>query len=120
MARVVPCGLNATEETESPGPVVNGVPMGLRVATSHNHTVPLRRSELPAASVVPPGLNATAVIWPPWPVRGLPMGWRVATFHNRTLPSLLPVARIAPSGLNATELTPLWPLRRGLPMGWRV
>ena len=108
LARVLPSGLNATEQTASVWPV-SGLPIGWPVATSHNRTVP---SSLPLARVLPSGLNATETTLPVWPVSGLPIWRPVATSHSRTVPSALPLARVLPSGLNATELTaPVWPVR---------
>src|SRR5262249_4376014 len=52
MARVWPCGLNATEEKASPWVLMSGAAMGWGVARSHNHTVPARPSLWAAAMVV--------------------------------------------------------------------
>src|SRR5262249_18285025 len=112
MARVWPCGLNATEEKASPWVLMSGAAMGWLAPTSHNHTVPAPPSLVPAARVLPSGLNATEVIGPPGPLTmsGVPTGRWVATSHNRTLPSSLPAARVLPSGLDGTEVTAVGPL----------
>jgi hypothetical protein len=57
VARILPSGLSAIEETW-PASTVKGGPAGRRVATSHNRTVP---SVSPVASVLPSELNATQV-----------------------------------------------------------
>ena len=65
-------------------------------------------SALPAASVLPSGLNATDCTYPAAPVSGLPSGAGCAgsaRSHNRTVSSALPAASVLPSGLNATEYT---------------
>ena len=66
------------------------------------HSLMLSSPALPAASVFPSGLNATALTVPVSPVRGCPiaMAWAGSvTFHSRTAPSLLAAARVCPSGL---------------------
>ena len=83
VARVLPSGLNATDQT-APACAVRGLPIWRWVATSHNRTVP---SSLPVARVLPSGLNATDQTSRVCPVRGLPI-WRwVATSHSRTVVS---------------------------------
>ena len=80
---------------------------------SHSRTV---SSALPAASMVPSGLNATDSTYPAAPVSGRPSGLGEAgsaMSHSRTVSSALPAASIVPSGLNATEYTVLaGPVRR--------
>jgi len=68
---------------------------------SHNRTV---WSALPAARVLPSGLNVTEVTRPVWPLRGAPTWRLVARSHTRTVWSGLALARILLSGLNATEV----------------
>ena len=80
-ARVLPSGLNATEQTAPVWPV-NALPIRRSVATSHNRA-PLS-ARLPLARVLPSGLNATEPTGPVWPARESPI-WRwVATSHSRT------------------------------------
>src|SRR5262249_56502189 len=95
-----------------------GVGSRWRVARSHNDTVPPVPSLLPAARVLPSGLNATDVTGPPGPLMtGVPIGRWVAGSHNRTPPSSLPAARVLPSRLKATELTLVGPVVSGPPVG---
>lgn len=65
-------------------------------------------SALPAASIVPAGLNATDQTGPVCPVSGGP-SWVArpgsVTFHSRTVSSALPLARVSPSGLKSSECT---------------
>src|SRR5215472_8947616 len=82
-------------------------------------------SSLPAARVLPSGLNATELT--ELVVVTGRRGWRVARSHNRTLPSWLPAARVLPSGLNATELTEPVEVKTAMPgraaaasMAWRA
>ena len=67
----------------------------------HSRTVP---SALPAASVVPAGLNASAYTVPAGPVSGWP-SWTGrdgrATFHSCTASPAPATASTVPSGLNA-------------------
>src|SRR5215472_6679214 len=107
MARVLPRGLNASEETGPPGPLMSGVAIRWWVARSHNHTVPPVPSLLPAARVLPSRLNASELMLV-WLISAAPIGRWLATSHNRTLPSLPPAARVLPSRLNATELMLVW------------
>src|SRR5215472_3646149 len=75
VARVLPSGLNATDQTP-PACAMRGLPIWRWVATSHSRAVP---SWPPVARVLPSGLNATDQTSPGRPVRGLPI-WRwVAT-----------------------------------------
>src|SRR2546423_267175 len=60
-----------------------GARVGWPVTGTHSRTVP---SPSPAASSLPPGLNATAAT-PPLIWNGAPMGRPVAGFHSRTAPA---------------------------------
>jgi hypothetical protein len=80
------------------------VAVSARVATFHTSTL---ASDVPAATVLPSGLNATPATRLRGPVSGPPpngLGEAGSeTFHSRTLLSALPAASVLPSGLNATD-----------------
>src|SRR5271169_5997566 len=103
---MLPDGLNATEFTQSPGPLRNPCGTGRRgAATSHSQTL---LSRLPAASTCPAGPNAIDVTMSAGPVSGLPSDTGLAgsaTDHRRTVLSALPAASSCPDGLNATDST---------------
>ena len=92
-ASMPPDGLNATELTQSPGPLRKPCDTGRRgEATSHSQTL---SSLLPAASTCPDGPNATDITMSAGPVSGLPNDTGLAgsdTDHSRTVLSALPAA----------------------------
>src|SRR5438552_2309691 len=110
---------SASEAAMRPAPSqvteVTGCGAGSRAVSAREARFHVRTSasELPAASVAPSGLNATALTHvvalarlpsalaltaPPGPVPGV-------SFHSHTLESRLEAASSRPSGANATPLT---------------
>src|SRR5207249_1365697 len=97
LARVLPSGLNATEQTR-PVPAAGGAPVGRPAAACHTRAASAPRA---AAAVSPRGRRAPSAA-PLEPARGWPIGRRVVTSHSCKA-VLVPLARVLPSGLNATE-----------------
>src|SRR6266516_3284604 len=86
----------------------DALPIWWPVTAFHHRAVPSMR---PLARVLPPGLNATELTSPVWPVRGFPICRPVVTSHSRTAPSAPALAKVLPSRLNATDQTgPVWPV----------